>query len=132
MITLGGLYNYSYLFKCYNYIDFNFSFSKCCIVWCGGLGFGFCASFLLLFVTFVTKASIAANLTFYIIFCTILTLFGGITCTIIRKCRDKTFGSTKGMTDEWEPPIAAEMENPLMEFDLYNFYSVLGVDTKGK
>ena len=36
------------------------------------------------------------------------------------------------MSDEWDPPIAGEMENPLMEFDLYNFYSVLGVDTKGK
>ena len=50
---------------------------------------------------------------------------------VIRKGRDKTFGSMKGMSDEREPPIG-ELENPLMEFDIYNFYSILGVDAKGK
>ena len=75
----------------------------------------------------------ASNLTypFYIVFCITLTLFCGIICMVIRKGRDKTFGSMKGMSDEREPPIG-ELENPLMEFDIYNFYSILGVDTKGK
>ena len=29
-------------------------------------------------------------------------------------------------------PIEGEVENSPMEFDMYNFYSILGVDTKGK
>ena len=116
-------------------IDFNyFSFSKCCIIWCGVIGFGFCASFLLLFIIFITKGSIASNVTypFYIVFCIILTFFGGSSCLVIRKCRDKTFVFKKGMSGGLKTPIEGEVENPLMEFDMYNFYSILGVDTKGK